>query len=245
MQTDPPPPSEALGRLQLVVTSVIRGVYAMNVDRHDPLVGDDTYTFGSHIWRNTWFQLEEELETDDDWKVARPMGSFTIAGDGFEAHVYKCGTDEAVDLEHFRLDDPEASLTKQQIPASNQLALDLWDLEGRPGTADAAGLSQLVVLHAGNPDDGCCGVWIGAPVPVSSVTASPWAWVRELWTIDRDGMAIESIVGHAAMAEPPVEIELLADPPAGALAGHTDLDEHAVEVEVRENHEDERGSSEL
>jgi hypothetical protein len=242
MRSDSPPPSEALGRLQLVVTSVIRGVYAMNVDRHDPLVGDDAHTFASHIWRNTWFQLEQELEPDGDWKVARPLGSFTITGNGIEAHVYKCGIDETADLERFRLDDPEASLTKQQIPASNQLALDLWDLEGRPAAADPADFSQLVVLHAGNPDDGCCGVWIGAPVPMNDITNSPWAWVRPLWTIDRAGATTEPTAGHANLAEPIIEVELISEPAEDARAAHTDLDEHAVEVEVRADRE--LGSSE-
>ena len=73
-------------------------------------------------------------------------------------------------------------------------------------------LRELVIVHAGNPEDGCCGVWIGAPIPADEVNVSPWHWITPLWCIER------SVTGgsltdrakqqrHDQLPEPEVAVE--------------------------------------
>jgi hypothetical protein len=223
------------------VVSTLREVYAMNADRHDPLVGDDSHTFATNVWRNSWAQIEATLRDDPDWTCSRPNGSFMITGEGLEIHIYKCGQDEAVDVDAYRLDDADTSTTKQRIAQTNQLTLDLWhDQQGRPGAAPD--LTQLVFLHAGNMTEGCCAAWIGAPVLPERDTDSPWTGLRLAWLIDRDLADADTAAGttsHTDLAEPPVEVDLRIEPaPAKAVEAPD------IQVEVLRHPLEETGSDE-
>lgn len=170
--------------------AAIRRTYDINADRHDPSVGDDAVVFGIAVYRNSWFLIEEEVAHLDAWSSARPAGSLVVVGAGLRVHVYRCGQDADVDLDSFRLDDARSSATQRLIAAANsvQLRLDLGDLDAvlaastPPPQAGADELRELVIVHAGNPDDGCCGVWVGAPVATDEITVSPWAWIEPLWS---------------------------------------------------------------
>ena len=111
MADQPFPPS--LAELPDIVVPVLRRVYDINAGRHDPHVGDDAVTFGSAIYRNSWFQLEQAFAECDGWITGRPDGSLTISNGDVRMHVYRCGQDENTDLDAFRLDDAPASLTKR------------------------------------------------------------------------------------------------------------------------------------
>lgn len=52
----------------------------------------------------------------------------------------------------------------------------------------ASDLRGVVIIHAGNPDEGCCGIWVGAPLTSDEVSGSPWAWIEPMWM--PDGLAI-------------------------------------------------------
>lgn len=169
--------------------TAIRRTYEINAERHDPSVGDDAVVFGIAVYRNSWYLIEEEAAHLDGWSSARPAGSLVVVGAGLRVHVYRCGQDADVDLDSFRLDDERSSATQRLIAAANsvQLRLDLDDLEefltasASPMTG-AQDLRELVIVHAGNPDDACCGVWLGAPVATDEITVSPWAWIEPLWS---------------------------------------------------------------
>jgi len=206
---------EPLLTLSDTVVPVIRQAYDINASRFDPLVGDDTSTFGFSVYRNSWYLIEQALKPVSGWLTARPDGSLRMSGFGYLVHSYRHGWDEEADVNAFRLDDPAHSLTKQQIAQINgQLMLNLQ--MARDTASDSVeGLPHLVVIHAGNPDDGCCGVWIGAPIPSEQVIDSVWAWIEPLWLIERPKSAAEpsldlrDVTRHDELAEPEVDVRPL------------------------------------
>ena len=199
-----------------IVVPTLRRVYDLNASRHDELAGDDASTFAFNVYRNSWFWLEQEFAGQDGWKTARPYGSLVISKEGYRVHSYRWGQNEQVDLEAFRLDEADASSTKRQIAETNgqlRLAFEIAEstAKARPD------LHDLVIVHAGNPEDGCCGVWIGAPIPANELTVSPWAWRESLWIIERSAQPTDSeretepVVRHDELAEPDVEVVPVED----------------------------------
>lgn len=185
--------------------------------------------FGICIYRNSWFLIEQEVARLIYWTSARPAGSLVIFGAGLRVHVYRHGHDATVDLDTFRLDE-EASATKRQIAAANTRQLTLDFEEPTESTVDPAPappvavteFRDLVIVHAGNPDDGCCGIWVGAPVTTEEITASPWAWVEPIWTPEpRPGMedpafpAGPSPVPHYELSEPEITLKPIEQDEAG------------------------------
>lgn len=184
MALDDLPP--AFTSLAEVAVTAIRRAYETNAERHDPLSGDDAVVFGIAVYRNSWFMLEQEVEALSGWTSARPLGSLLIAGGGLRLHVYRFGSSADTDLDGFRLDDARASATQRLIAESNASQLSLPGIEPpiEPGPAPDHDLSELVIIHAGNPDDGCCGIWIGAPIAAEEIRRSPWVWIESLWIAD-------------------------------------------------------------
>ncbi len=209
-----PSPLQQLGD---VVVPALRHVYDINAGRHDELAGDDAVTFGISVYRNSWFRLEQELDPRSGWLTARPEGSLVISGYGYRVHVYRFGHDEHLDRDGFRLDEGQASMTKQSIPKTNgQLVLE-FEPSACVDTPSSTELRELVIIHAGNPDDGCCEISIGAPVPAEDVTTSPWSWYVSLWTIQRVGQTegyrqdTDLRPRHDELPEPAVDVEPVDD----------------------------------
>lgn len=219
--------------LRTAAVDAIRRAYEINSQRYEPDVGDDAVVFGIAIYRNSWYLIEQEVLALDHWRSARPAGSLLVVGAGLRIHVYRHGQDGSVDLDGFRLDDA-ASATKRDIAESNadQLVLDLYATGGEdseegvqwtlvdPVTIE--GLRDLVIVHAGNPDEGCCGIWIGAPVATEDPTASPWAWIEPLWLPDAGAEAgstgtstSTSPVPHYELPEPVITLRPIREDEAG------------------------------
>ena len=169
--------------LEEAAVPAIRRAYDTNAQRYDPHVGDDAVVFGIAVYRNSWYLLEQEVEALEHWGSARPSGSLVITGAGLRVHVYRHGSDAEVDLDTFRLDDARASATQRLIAETNMWQLSLPGMELSNETAEPVDqvISELVIVHAGNPEDGCCGVWIGAPIASEEITRSPWVWIEPLW----------------------------------------------------------------
>lgn len=213
-------PNSSLDLANLIVTGV-RETYDLNSLRFDELVGDDGVTFGFCIYRNVWYRIEQDLLGADDWKTSRPDGSLVITGKGCRIHIYRHGQNEAVELDRFRLDDAK-SYTKKSIAQNNgQMKFDLATEE--VVIAPANGFLELVIVHAGNPDDGCCGIWLGIPAVTEHSSQSPWVEVRPLWLIDRavkggsgpDASTVQP--RHDELPEPTVIVEVIEpeEPSAG------------------------------
>jgi len=225
-------PSEFRHFADAAVTA-IRRTYEINAERHDPSVGDDAVVFGISVYRNSWYLIEEEVAQLDGWSSARPAGSLVVVGGGLRVHVYRCGQDADVDLDSFRLDDARSSATQRLIAAANsvQLRLDLGDPEEllAASTSSPLGgaddLRELVIVHAGNPDDACCGVWVGAPVATDEITLSPWAWIEPLWS-PGGGLTLSAVESpedlrparHDELPEPELTLRPVADKGRGAQA---------------------------
>lgn len=200
--------------------AAIRRAYDINAERHDPEAGDDAVVFGIAVYRNSWFLLEREVEALEGWTSARPCGSLLITGSGLRVHVYRHGQNADVDIEAFRLDDARASATQRLIAESNtmQLVLPMPLGEARPAPEPDSDLAELVIIHAGNPDDGCCAIWIGAPIKSEEITTSPWAWIASIWTaepIDASGTAgivpDEARPRHYELPEPEIVLEAVEE----------------------------------
>ncbi|MEZ5374030.1 MAG: hypothetical protein R2704_15135 [Microthrixaceae bacterium] len=175
-----------LGEFADIAVEAIGRAYDVNASRHEPEVGDDAVVFGMAIYRNSWFLLEQDVAELEGWTSSRPSGSLVIVGAGKRIHVYRCGQDGNVNLDDFRLDDERSSVTKQLLATTNtdQLSFDLGgqSVPALPVVAPQPDvLRELVIMHAGNPDEGCCGIWVGAPLSADEVTESPWAWNEPMW----------------------------------------------------------------
>jgi hypothetical protein len=196
----------------------IRHAYDINAERHDPHAGDDAVVFGIAVYRNSWFLLEKSVEELEHWSSARPEGSLVITGAGVRVHVYRHGTDEDVDLDAFRLDSARASETQRLIAEANTLQLAFaFEPERQPDPARDDELGELVVIHAGNPDDGCCGIWVGAPIATEEITHSPWAWIEPLWLRDEPVDVADNVHEarphrrHDELPEPEIRLESIPE----------------------------------
>jgi hypothetical protein len=210
---DLPEEFKALGE---AAVAAIRRAYEINAERHDPLVGDDAVVFGIGIYRNSWYLMEQEVETLEQWSSARPAGSLLITGAGLRLHVYRHGANADVDLDSFRLDDARASATQRMIAQSNTLQMSFPGLEVVSDTPAAldSDLSELVIIHAGNPDDGCSGIWIGAPIAAEEISQSPWVWIEPLWLAESELTAtsatereLSATPRHDELPEPVIALE--------------------------------------
>lgn len=220
-------PSDSLpdefGEFADVAVDAIRRAYAFNAHRHDSEIGDDAVVFAVGVYRNSWFLLEQDVAVLDGWSSSRPSGSLVIVGAGRRIHVYRCGHDGNVDLNDFRLDDERSSATKRLVATANtdQLSLDLGDLTAPaiPTEVPQAGdLRELVIIHAGNPDEGACGIWVGAPLTSDEVSGSPWAWIEPMWLLEGSVVpqaGLEPRVNptprHDEMPEPEITLKPVAE----------------------------------
>lgn len=213
MDSDDAPFEEARRVVVDEIVPILRRVYGQNARRHDPLIGDDGMTFGTNVYRNSWAQIEERIAEIDGWESSRPEGSLLVTNGRERIHLYKAGGDEFVDMTQFRLDGAQASDTQLQIARSNQLVLDLFPNKplGQEATVE---LSEFVVVHAGNSDDGCCAVWFGAPA--ASQSASPWAWgPQTVWQLNR-ASAVPVVSSsdrprHRDLVEPELDVQPVED----------------------------------
>jgi hypothetical protein len=213
----------SLAQLLDTIVPAIRRAYEVNAERHDQMVGDDLTTFAIAVYRNSWYLIEEAVQELDDWSTSRPEGSLVVTNGHHRVHVYRAGPNEFVDLDALRFDHESASITKRSIAGSNsqQLAFQFEELEREALVAAAAqqttDLHEIVVLHAGNPDDAMCAVWIGAPVANATPSASPWAWKCPVTTVRRSEAPPEQaakafeIPRHDQMPEPDLALSPVAE----------------------------------
>jgi hypothetical protein len=105
-------------------------------------------------------------------------------------------------------------------PEGSEEAAVASGLLSDPGRIET--LRDLVIVHAGNPDDGCCGIWAGAPVATEDETASPWAWIEPLWLPDTGIQGLDETapsppapVPHHELPEPEIVLTAIQDDEAG------------------------------
>jgi hypothetical protein len=203
------------------VEKAIRRAYDIDAGRYDESVGDDTVTFGIDNYRHVWFHLEQELADLDPAHVAtaRPAGSLAITVGSKRVRVYRGGLDERLDIHAFDFEEGH-SLTKASLASDNQMVLDLAAAAGTPPEEVLDQLVELAIVHAGNPEDGCCAIWLGAPrTPATQNSGSTWAWVEPVWMLERarrqlvlgGERAPAPAVAHTDLREPDVPLSLQDD----------------------------------
>jgi hypothetical protein len=188
------------------VVGAIGDAYRFNADRYEEDL-DDLQVFGFSVYRNGWHLIEREVEDIPGVLTARPKNSLEITvAQEVRFHVYRGGNDETYDI--YSYDLTNGTPTKASLPHSNSLQLSLFDAL-QPDGDNLARLSELVIVHAGNPEDGLTGVWVGAPLE-----AAGWAWVLPLFHLERpeDGAATTEddadIVPFDSRKAPDLEIAL-------------------------------------
>lgn len=163
------------------IRSEVRWVYRFNADRHEEGL-DDQQTFGFNVYRHSWRRVEDALAGLPGVTIGRPKNSFEIrVTGGARIHMYRGGVDNTFDIYGYDLNG--GSETKASLPFNNELQLSLFD-GGLYGPA--ANLRELVLVHAGNPQQGLTGLWVGAPRS-RELSGAQWAWVLELFRSKDDG----------------------------------------------------------
>ena len=207
--------SEPLRVLLSTLTPAIRQVYDVNAERYDELAGDDAIVFGISVYRNSWFRVEQEVRELVGWKTSRPDGSLLISGHDYRLHIYRFGDDELTDLDLFRIDEHTSSATKRHVAETNRQLRFVYNQTTE--TPDATEYHDLWIVHAGNPADGCCAIWIGAPLAADEQLSGLWAWTIPVWTIERaesvdtSGTETNRQTPHDELPEPDIEITAVED----------------------------------
>ncbi|MEX1009025.1 MAG: hypothetical protein WD271_14430 [Acidimicrobiia bacterium] len=196
-----------------LLIETLRQVYAFNADRHEEDMGDDAQTFGFLVYRNGWRRLEDQLGSLAGVSTRRPNNSLQIQVEGgVHFHVYRGGNDETFDI--YTYDFSTGTQTKVSLPAHNGRQLSLFEQE-EPAADHVWRLDELVFVHAGNPDTGLTGVWVGAPIP-EAADGSQWAWVLPLYSGESDGARAKDdttapVSPFDALDEPDLDVGLLDD----------------------------------
>ena len=102
-----------------------------------------------------------------------------------------------------------------------QLTFPGMTADPREAAASDTNLSELVIVHAGNPDDGCCGIWVGVPIATDEVITSPWAWIEPLWIPEATSGAAKTTTPSASLTPRHDELpepEIVLEPVAKAHA---------------------------
>ena len=187
----------------------ISEIYRFNADRYEPEL-DDLQVFGFQVYRNSWAAIEDAVENISGVQTARPNNSLEVVVAGHvRFHVYRGGNDETYDIYSYDLSTGTA--TKASLPRINAGQLSLFD-STEPGEDNLWRLRELVVVHAGNPQIGLTGVWVGAPLDDAR-----WAWVLPLYQRPSGGEELESdvppeISPFDSLSEPDLDIASLDAP---------------------------------
>lgn len=127
----------------------IQRAYLARMASHDPEIGDDAYTYGTGLWRSTWYFLEKEFGDQSH----RPHNAFFIQFDDFDLYFYgdrRRGTGHRV--------IGGSSVQDHILDINAQYVFDFMP------TAETNGRPNLVGLHAGLSPIGLTQLHIGLPV---------------------------------------------------------------------------------
>ena len=137
--------SPIAGRL----AEAIQRAYLARMASHDPEIGDDAYTYGTGLWRSTWYFLEKEFCD----QAHRPHNAFFIRFAEYDLYFYG---------DHRRG-------TGHRIIGGSSVQDHILDVNGQfafnfvPGE-NTNGRPNLVGLHVGSSPLGLTQLHIGLPV---------------------------------------------------------------------------------
>ena len=182
------------------VLSAFDRAYARAAARFDPSAGCDGHTFGTDVWRFSWYELEREMTQLPGVETTRADSSFAISVGGVNLRAYRGGSDGLLGIDSFNFD--RGSAIRRQIPLNNFRQLRLFDeTDSQPGV-------ELTIVHYGQPEIGCAGVWVGLAVGRNGDVQ--WEWKERLDAPSAVEEADES-VAFDNMPEPSIELSLVND----------------------------------
>jgi hypothetical protein len=196
------PPATADEFIPAVVRAYL-SAYEDASSRHDRSIGCDANTFGTDVWRFSWFRLEEELFPIPGVRTSRADSSFAIFVGDVVIRSYRGGADDKYNINDFQFGI--GSRIRREIPWQNYEQLTLFSEDSELALERRL---HLTIVHSGNPGSGCTGVWVGLAMP------EKWEWVEPLFEVD----ALESIpqpptgfTPFGEMEEPEVRVDLVAE----------------------------------
>ena len=176
----PEPAAELAGR----VRGVLDDVHRVNVARYRP-DRDTLLQFALSTALNAQQLLAPALADLPGVEVVRNNLALQIRAGRLRFHVYKVGATERHDLKSRSL---RGSATKTHKGQANDQQLELFRLGGPDGAARGGSQAELLLEehvfgYCGNPEDGLCALWVGAPG--SGQLGEPlWHLADRLWEID-------------------------------------------------------------
>jgi hypothetical protein len=206
--------ADRLAELVCVVERELRHVYEMDSRAFDPTVGDNSQLFGLGIWHHGWFFIDQVLEDWPEALVTHEDNSHRIRVFGLTLAVYKGGdlVEESIYEVNFN-----GSATKKQYARENQLRLFPLESVERPEDETAFDLTELWLVHFGNPREGFVKLYIGAPT-FDELDRPCWAWYRRVDEGGPGGGGGERVPDepepYDARPEPGLDLELHDEPGA-------------------------------
>lgn len=205
-----------------IARAIIRDLdraYTATAANHDPEIGNDGYTFGTGVWRSSWFFLAKTFDAVSDASTMRPGNAFYIRFPFCNLYFYRDRTRGAVNTSH-PFSGP--SQVKDSIALNNQVYFGFVDPSG---ITDENGLPNLVVLHRGNPTEALSEAYIGLPLTRDELADSPWVFIEKIYAKAPSPIQDES--AHADDVEPfssrdVPEVDLQEEP---GEDGHDDIGE--------------------
>jgi hypothetical protein len=212
------------GDIKDLMVAAIRRAYDVNVLAHDPAIGNTAVSFGVSTWQSSLHFLELAFTEVPGAQVHRVGSAFHLKLPTCRVSFYKFGGSREAKAEEFRLD---GSVKRETIIEKNQLSLFNYTMNSE---AQPVAVPEIVVVHSGNPEEGCLEIHIGAPISADRAEDG-WLWLDQVYDKD-DGDFGGSGVGIDAptptptpafqdLPEPNIAVEELpAERPA---QGHEDI----------------------
>jgi hypothetical protein len=152
-------------RLERIVHALNRAYFAWCAS-HDPEIGCDGYTFGTGIWRSSWFFLEQEFPD----LARRPGNAFYLQFPEFNLYVYR---DRIRGTSHRFIGD--SGVQRSLIDINAQVCFDF----ALPKSSTAR--VNLVALHSGVDPAGLTELCIGLPVSHEDPDTA-WQFIETVYT---------------------------------------------------------------
>jgi hypothetical protein len=161
------------------ITRAITTAYDVNVERHDPGVGDDRMTFGQHCWKSGSYYLKREFDELPEGRAEYNNQSLDINIGRAKLRLHKLGESEE--------DDPRHAFPDHPGPAARlgpeQLELQLVSPDGEPRH-----YFGWVIGTYGNHEDGCRAIRLHAVGSERALdgTINHWEDIVTLYDASRD-----------------------------------------------------------
>lgn len=167
--------------------------------------GWDTTAYGVVAYRLSWHWVEEEAR-EAGVKTGRPDGSLRVYSGLYAIGVYSAGIAGGDWNPHSY--DFERTPGRVRQAACNDSGQgefftdpELHALVPPPEGPRLASLTELAAVVVANPDEGCVGIYLGAPEHDASSDTYRWSWVRRIHQADTTAQPVggeEAAVGPVA-----------------------------------------------